>query len=62
MEWCWGRVHTPKKFTNVESSGASVVAEAVDDGSSMPSMTAIVGTASSSSNSLYFNKMNERKN
>ena len=39
-----------------------MVAEAVDDGSSMPSMTAIVGTASSSSNSLYFNKMNERKN
>lgn len=52
MEWCWGRVHTLKKFTNEESSAASVAAEAVDGGSSIPSITAMVGTASSSSNSL----------
>lgn len=44
-----------KKFTKEGSSGTSVTLEAIDDGGSRgPSITAIVGTASSSSNSLLF--------
>lgn len=47
------RAHTLKKFTKAGSSGTSAVLEAVDDdGSKGPSITAMVGTASSSSNSL----------
>lgn len=46
-------VHTLKKFTKDGSSGTSATLEVVDDdGSRGPSITAIVGTASSSSNSL----------
>ena len=46
------RIHTLKKFTKEESSGTSVELGAEKDGSSGPSITAVVGTASSSSNSL----------
>lgn len=43
-----------KKFARAESSGASLMLVAADEGGSKgPSMTAIVGTASSSSNSLF---------
>jgi len=46
-------VHTLKKFTKDGSSGTSTALEVADDGGSRgPSITAIVGTASSSSNSL----------
>lgn len=49
-------VHTLKKFTKEGSSGTSAALEAVDGaGSKGPSITAIVGTASSSSNSLQEN-------
>lgn len=48
-----GSKHTLKKFTNEGSSGTSATFEEVDDeGSRGPSITAIVGTASNSSNSL----------
>lgn len=48
-------VHTLKKFTKDGSSGTSATLEVVDDdGSRGPSITAIVGTASSSSNSLQY--------
>lgn len=47
------RKHTLKKFTKAGSSGTSAAFEGVD--SRGPSITAIVGTASSSSNSLQFN-------
>lgn len=43
-----------KKFARAESSGASLMLGAADDGGSKgPSITAMVGTASSSSNSLF---------
>ena len=49
-------MHTLKKFTKEESSGTSATLDAVEDeGSKGPSITAIVGTASSSSNSLHQN-------
>lgn len=49
-------IRTLKKFTKEGSSGTSVTLEAVDDdGSRGPSITAKVGTASSSSNSLRWN-------
>lgn len=46
-------LHTLKKFTNGESSGTSVEEEVAKDGSSGPSITPEVDTASSSSNSLH---------
>lgn len=47
-------MHTLKKFTKEGSSGTSATFEEVDDGgSSGPSITAIVGTASNSSKSLH---------
>lgn len=48
-----GKDHTPKMLWKEESSGAS---GAVDDGSRGPSITDMVGTASSSSNSLGVGK------
>lgn len=51
-----GIEHTLKKFTKAGSSWTSVTMQAVDDdGSKGPSIKAIVGTASSSSNSLQKN-------
>lgn len=44
--------HTLKKFTKERSSGTSAVFDVVDDGSRGPSITDMLGTASSSSNSL----------
>lgn len=50
---CKESLLTLKKFTKDESSGTSATLGALDDdGSRGPSITAILGTASSSSNSL----------